>query len=52
MNPLTTFTDDKGKTYSFVEYYKTKYNIDIKVTSDPLLYVKLFDDKKLLGDYN
>jgi hypothetical protein len=52
MNSLTKFKDDKGKSHTFVEYYKNKYNIDIKVPSAPLLDVKFYVEKRFLNDDN
>lgn len=36
-NPLSTFIDQDGKEVSLVQYYKQKYNIEIKDKKQPLL---------------
>lgn len=47
MTPASTF-ETKNGSISFVEYYKTKYNIIIKDANQPML-VSLQKDKKIRG---
>ena len=37
MNPESTFTNSKGETMSFIDYYKRQYQIDIQDRKQPLL---------------
>jgi len=37
MNPESTFTNSKGETMSFIDYYKKQYGIDIADPKQPLL---------------
>jgi len=37
MNPESTFTNSKGETMSFIDYYKRQYNLDIQDRKQPLL---------------
>ncbi|KAL1501830.1 hypothetical protein ABEB36_007083 [Hypothenemus hampei] len=40
MNPTCTFTSRDGREISFLEYYKTEYNIDIHDPNQPMLLHK------------
>ena len=37
MNPESTFTNSKGETMSFIDYYKKQYGLDIADRKQPLL---------------
>jgi len=37
MTAKSTFTNEKGETTTFAEYYKKRYNIDVKTPDAPLL---------------
>ena len=40
-SPKSTFTNSRGETMTYIEYYKKQYNLDIKDHNQPLLLHKL-----------
>ena len=36
-SPMSTFTNSKGETMTYVDYYKKQYNIDIEDKGQPLI---------------
>jgi aubergine-like protein len=46
MTARSTFTNEKGETISFAEYYKKRYNMDIKAHDAPLLEASIREREK------
>ena len=46
MNSKSTFTNEKGETTSFAEYYKKRYNVNISNLDAPLLEATVREKNK------